>query len=554
MLQCLIFEHGECSSATWYSYLLAGCVITVLAISFSFAFLPVRQRNVSIRGPLGFPILGCIIAAAPTRILDSLRRFTATYGTCFQMKIFGKRMVILGDAELGKEFLAKRPKYVCRDSGTNYPSEVTGVDCGLFFAKGHIWSRARRITVPFFSKQNIAHKLRRIYDEAVGLATHISQFSDNELEPKPLDFQAFSFAFTLRVITKVSLGANLNDVEASNYFFTSGQFAEDVRNSFQFFFEMVLFPLPLWAWYWNPFNSIEKLAVAGQDRINKYCQALIDDTRNSVRTRERANSFSDVPSGVSTSMIEDLIGKYELVPQLNRERSDQEVLAQVKTYIIAGSETTAVAIGWMAYYLSQSRDVMLAVQAEADVFVGKVKEMADVGEELGNHQHDPSIDDMYIMCCPQAMPICHAVFKESLRLASPAPFVTGELEADVNSLTLSNGLQMHSGDVVLVYFDGIMRQNEVFGLDCDEFNPHRWLTSDKDRLARMNDCFMTFGSGARMCPGRVLANLEAIIAIAVLANQFDFKLACPVPEVKRILRFTATMDKLPMTFTPRKTT
>jgi len=208
--------------------------------------------------------------------------------------------------------------------------------------------------------------------------------------------------------------------------------------------------------------------------------------------------------------------------------SDVELLDNVKTFYIAGSETTSVAISWAIFYLSQNKEACLQVRKESESF------MANNWESLKGTKSVTSV-----------LKYTNAVVKEAIRLNSPATMVGGELISTTESHTLSNGIVVHPGNLILNYVQGSMLEESVF-TNASKFDPSRWLLEDADKLTKMNQSFLAFGSGRRICPGMGLAYNEAVVAVAVLISSLDFELDCPVEEVKPIVRFTTQPNKMPM--------
>lgn len=53
------------------------------------------------------------------------------------------------------------------------------------------------------------------------------------------------------------------------------------------------------------------------------------------------------------------------------------------------------------------------------------------------------------------------------------------------------------------------RNAEIYGSDCDEFRPERWLDqNDPNKLRMMEECYGSFGFGSRTCLGKSLALME----------------------------------------------
>ncbi|RYG96465.1 cytochrome P450 [archaeon] len=65
----------------------------------------------------------------------------------------------------------------------------------------------------------------------------------------------------------------------------------------------------------------------------------------------------------------------------------------------------------------------------------------------------------------------------------------------------------------------------------------------------MEEAFLAFGSGPRVCPGMSLAILESVLAIAYIVKNFSIELACDAAEVTRVMRLTSTPNKMPIRLT-----
>jgi cytochrome P450 len=63
---------------------------------------------------------------------------------------------------------------------------------------------------------------------------------------------------------------------------------------------------------------------------------------------------------------------------------------------------------------------------------------------------------------------------------------------------------------------------------------------------------MSFGYGPRECPGKLLSLIDAPLLIAHIVHHFEFSMACPVDEIRRVFQLTVGPNKMPVIFTPRK--
>ncbi|KAK3317082.1 cytochrome P450 76C2 [Apodospora peruviana] len=95
------------------------------------------------------------------------------------------------------------------------------------------------------------------------------------------------------------------------------------------------------------------------------------------------------------------------------------------------------------------------------------------------------------------------------------------------------------------------RNSEIFGSDADEFNPDRWLEVDTETRRAMDRYNLTWGGGARTCPGRHLAELVLYKVIPALVREFEVHVTIP-PEEEVRYYFMAMLTGVKARFLPRK--
>ncbi|KAF4552350.1 Cytochrome P450-like protein 40 [Elsinoe fawcettii] len=224
-------------------------------------------------------------------------------------------------------------------------------------------------------------------------------------------------------------------------------------------------------------------------------------------------------AGREPDLLDDFVGLREEDPGITDERLVQWAFRNVA----AGSDTTAIEMRAVVYFLAKESGAQGRLQRELDGsgVTAKVKK----GEGL-------KYKDLY------ALPYLSSVIHESLRLH---PGVALSLERVVPSegYVLPDGKYLPPGTIVGINPAVINRHKEIFGEDADEFRPERWLRSDgeaeeefKARVSRMKETDMTFGHGKRVCAGRHVAMVELHKVIAPLFAVFDIQLVDPQKEWK----------------------
>jgi cytochrome P450 len=182
-------------------------------------------------------------------------------------------------------------------------------------------------------------------------------------------------------------------------------------------------------------------------------------------------------------------------PETGRGMSLDDVRANIVTFIGAGHETTANAMTWTLYLLSQAPDWRDRVEAEIDA------------------HFDPSSDGD-----PSgALPVTRAALEEALRLYPPAPTLSREA-IDEDWLA---GARIPAGTTVTIA-PYLLHRHRLLWKDPDVFDPERFLGANRDKIDRY--AYIPFGAGPRVCIGMAFALQEAIILLAHLLQAFRFDL------------------------------
>ena len=536
----------DVSSFPWYSTA-ATAAIVIIGLYFCLRNQYLLPRGISIGRPIGLPILGHALSLLPVYdVLNKFKKFTEQYGKIVEIYILFKRHLIISDLEVTKEMFHKRPKTFRRIRSLDYSAEVLGYITGLLHINGTGWSRIRKITGPSLSKPNVLSKVLNIRNIALKVVEELNKEADGKTIVA-IDKAMLTYSF--RIICLAAFGPKELSLLHQNYFFGS-QFSHDVSATLDFFVEYSYFPFPNWIWRMTPFYRYESHAIECDLRFTNICKEIVQEKRQALL------SNSSSPAGFSqhmdrNSLIESMLSYEEDSVSNNSPGigssgvhlvdgggvTEDEILANVKIFFLGGSDTTSIAVTWALYYLSKDAVLTAALRKEcAPIFLPSAVSIPT--------------EELYDMVSSRNMPLCHAIFKETLRLCSPAAVVVSETESQTVPVVMSNGLIIYPGDEVFTLLDGILSDGDVFERP-EEYNPYRWINSDKSRLDKMESTFIAFGYGPRICPGMALATVEAVMAISAIIHHFDLHLACPDSEIKRIFHFAANANKMPMYVTKR---
>ena len=179
------------------------------------------------------------------------------------------------------------------------------------------------------------------------------------------------------------------------------------------------------------------------------------------------------------------------------QMTDEQVRDEALTLFLAGHETTANALTWTWYLLSQNPEAEAKLHEELDrALAGRV----------------PSIEDI-----PQ-LKYVESVLAESMRLFPPA-WAAGRMATEPHEV---GGYEIPAGSTVLMS-QYILQRDPRFWEDPDKFIPKRWQTQSIKEAGQKN-IYFPFGGGIRRCIGESFAWAEAILLVATIARKWKLRL------------------------------
>ncbi|KAI3631381.1 hypothetical protein MIR68_010871 [Amoeboaphelidium protococcarum] len=198
--------------------------------------------------------------------------------------------------------------------------------------------------------------------------------------------------------------------------------------------------------------------------------------------------------------------------------SDQELRDTIMNLIIAGRDTTAQTLSWAFTELFKHPEVIEKIRNE---FQSQITDFSI--DDLSRPSYDEVIKLSY----------AKAVFYETLRLH---PAVPRQSKGALEDVTLPNGVHLKKGEVFVFSSYVMGRLESIWGEDVLEFKPERFIDQNHSPYK-----FLAFNAGPRLCLGQQMAYLEAITALVLVLDQFDFKLAMPEEEIQHAIGLTLLM-------------
>jgi len=406
------------------------------------------------------------------RFLRTLRDSSvATYGEeMFEEAVFERRVLwqryLIVNAPRGIE------RVLLGNAGNYVKSRVArrliepGIGRGLLTSEGDAWRRQRRIMAPAFDHRSLVSYAPVMTEATAALLARWDRLADGA----PLDIAAEMMRLTLQIIARTMFSTDADGIgpiveEAV------GRYQREVRPGL-----LDLLNLPDW---WPRPTTRPRSQIF--DRLD----AVID----------RLVNRGGAAAGESKDLLSRLLEARDA--ETGHGMDARELRDQVVTIFMAGHETTAQALTWTWYLLSQHPAEEDKFHAEIDrVLSGRTPRFEDLAE----------------------LRYARMVLEESMRLYPPAHTMSREALAEDEI----EGHRVTKGSVVSIV-PWLIHRHRLLWDRPDVFDPARF--APERTAARPRFAYIPFGGGPRICIGAGFAMTEALVILAMLGQRYRLRLA-----------------------------
>jgi cytochrome P450 len=395
-----------------------------------------------------------------------LTGFARTYGDITFFRLGGERCYFINDPNHIRDVLVTHQRNFTKSRGLERAKKLLGD--GLLTAEGATHLRHRRLLQPAFHRERVAGYAQVMIDHAVRTR---ERWRDGET----IDLSKEMMRLTLSIASKTLFDT---DVESSAD--EVGAAVTEVLESF-------------WLNLLPGADYLEKLPIpklrrahAARRRLDALIFQMIAARRTSGTDRGDLLSMliaaSDEPAASTVAPLGAVVDKPGL--------SDEEIRDEAMTLLLAGHETTANALTWTLYLLSQHPDAAARLRDELDGVLGG---------------RSPSPRDF------ANLPYTKRVVTESMRLYPPA-WIIGRRA--INEYTI--GPYRLPPKTIVFMSPFVMHRDGRFYPHPQRFDPDRWTPAFEAGLPKF--AYFPFGGGARQCIGEQFAWMEAVLVLATLVQ------------------------------------
>lgn len=376
------------------------------------------------------------------------------------------RMAFITGSELVKILLFDRP--------TGFPKGALQVNTlkpifgnAMISQEGHEWRWQRGVAAPLFRHDELVHFGATMSAAAQAAVTKWQAAAPDAVHAIHKDMMRAAFG----VITGTMLAGGAGDM-----FDAIERGHADYYRGINWWIIYTLLHLPHW------------LPRPGGKAMRAHEERLRSTVTDLVR-RRRVTAAND----------DDLLARMLCAadPETGQRLSDELVVDNIVSFLMAGYDTTALALTWTLYLISQCPGW------EQRMF----EEVADV---VGSGP----VTSAHV----ERLKIVQQVLNESLRLFPTAPIIVRDFIEDFES----DGVEIPKGTIGIIPIYAIHRHS-AYWKDPHRFDPGRF--AERDRLRHLRFNFLPFGVGPRMCIGAAFAMLEMTIMLATFVRAARFEIA-----------------------------
>ncbi|MGH3721059.1 MAG: cytochrome P450 [Pseudonocardiaceae bacterium] len=408
--------------------------------------------------PGAFPLLGHTLSLlrSPLRFLTAL----PACGDLVRIRIGPVEAIVVCTPELTRQVLLDDRVFDKGGPFFDQGREVLGN--GLVTCPHSLHRRQRRLAQPAFHPT-------RLPGYAQVMTKHITEVTGSWRDGQVLDVLSEMMTLTARTAVETmfsdALPATLLDAVL-----------HDFRTVLVGAYKRVIMPPPL-----------DKILIFGNHRYDRALLRLRGIIGRVITDRRASGADRG-------DLLSALLSARD--PADNQGLSDTEIVDQVMTFFLAGSETTANPVAWAVHLLAGHPEVEHRLHAEVDAVL--------VGAPAG-------FEDL------PRLELTSRVITETLRMYPPVWMLTRTTTTD----TQLGGHPIPAGSTI-VYSAYLLHHRPDLYPDPGRFDPDRWI--DGHTAAPPRVAFIPFGGGARKCIGDIFAVTEATLALATLTARWRLRL------------------------------
>jgi cytochrome P450 len=425
----------------------------------------------------------------------------------------GRNSVLIVDKMILKEILTspfgkEKPRFMKMQ---DLISNILGM--GLVTLQGTEWRRHRQIIQPAFNTGFLKESLSRSVPPKIQNLIKCWETT----EGREVDVNSHLSALTLDIIGDVAFGHDFGGLESVKQWAKRddgeeklAELDDPLMKALSQSLELDLITIALivldkarWSRYLNPKTvrtrwflnkSVDQVIQSARDK-NTFDKKSPDNQKSLLQVLLEANENDHNNNSVDS------------ISSKTKSLTNEELRDEVKTFVMAGHETTSTWLHWALFALSKFPDI-------------QEKVYQDILRHSGGKSDMSQVD----MDCIDQMEYVNAFLNEVLRLYPPVGIFVR-----VNSHQENLGGYTIPPRTRLIISPHLVQRHPHYWDDPDVFQPERWIHDNAEEKDKFNErirfAFLPFSAGGRNCIGEKFATMEAKLILVPLVHKFNIQIA-----------------------------
>lgn len=493
------------------SFSMANAYVALALVTLALSLLRSRskkKKNVSTpwnKVPGGLPFLGHVPNILS--FVDTLESWADTYDNgcgIVEVQMGGKKHFIICNQEKAQFIESKRPHKVIRDA--KFSGVLSSLKVfSLFEAEGETWKKERRMIPPYFNHKNVQDYLEL---SNLVFSRLIKKWS-SQCDDGPVVVTRDILCALADIISLSTLGYDLDSLTVPSEMAT----VWDTIATLSLKRGLSLIPywrIPIVGQYLDNGAPITNKAVA-------FCKKILAESAFSAQS---SNKF------LAAKLLKEMEKNAHQFPE-------ERLIGNLILMFLAGTESTAITTLSCMYQLAKNKVLQDELRAEVDALKEDIESMEITSIPLKLPLMTSFIFEV-IRCFP---PFCYRHFESSIPLVLDNMEIPAQSSLFVMNRTISKKSNTPLGPL---------------NSPRDKFCAKRYLTkndSGKYILSRSAEMptpsmgFRSFGTGARICPGRHLAMMEISLVLTKILRTFELSLKDGQEEKKYIQKSVLAFEE-----------
>ncbi|KAI9085018.1 hypothetical protein K1719_033010 [Acacia pycnantha] len=382
---------------------------------------------------------------------------------------------------------------------------------GIFNADDDTWQRQRKpASIEFHSA-----KFRNMTTESLFELVHwrlLPVLEASVEKSTSIDLQDILLRLTFDNVCMIAFGV---DPGCLNLTLPEIPFAKAFEDATEA--TVLRFVTPTWVW-----KTMRFLKLGMERKLEKSIKKVDEFAENVIKTRKKELSLQREEENKRSDLLTIFMG---LKDEKGEAYSDKFLRDICVNFILAGRDTSSVALSWFFWLLNENPEVEEKILQEICRIVSEREENEAVMKKKDEEQELRFRAEEI-----KRMDYLQAALSESLRLYPSVPVDHKEV---VEDNTFPDGTELKKGTKVIYAIYAMGRMEGIWGKDCREFRPERWLR-DGRFMSESAYKFTAFNGGPRLCLGKDFAYYQMKYVAASIIYRYHVRLVHNHPVLPKL--------------------